>query len=294
MKQRFIHAWELLRETAIEWDKDNATRLGAALSYYTVFSLAPLLMLAVSVAGFFFGREAIQGELSSQLQGLIGKQGAEAVEGLIAGAWKPSSNVLATIAGVIALLIGATAVFTELRAVLNLVWDVAPQKINGAWALIKSRLLSFAMIGAIGFLLLVSLILNTALAMVSKYFSGIFPIPGFFAQLLYSGASFTLISLLFAAIFKVLPDKKVRWGDVWIGAVMTAALFTVGKFLIGLYLGRTSVASSYGASASLVLIMLWAYYSSLIFIFGAEFTQVYSCHFGQIQRDSALSSGRQL
>lgn len=280
MKSFFRATWKLLKETAIEWDKDNAPRLGAALSYYTVFSLAPLLVVALAIAGLVFGKEAVQGELFLQLKGLLGEQSAKTIETLIANAWKPESNVFAAAVGILTLIIGGTAVFTELRAVLNQVWDVVPQKLSGVLAYLKNRLLSFAMIAAIGFLLLISLLVNTALAAISAYFSDRIPLPGFAWQFMYALASYLMIALLFAAIFKVLPDEKIAWRDVWVGACITSFLFAIGKFLIGLYLGKTSFGSAYGASGSLVIIMLWAYYSSLIVIFGAEFTQVFSKYFG--------------
>ncbi len=266
------------KESGVAWNKDNAPRLGAALSFYTVFSLAPLMIIATAIAGLVFGAEAVRGELSTQLQGLIGTDGAKAVEGLIAGAWKPKSNIIATLVGFITLLIGGTAVFSELRSVLNQIWKVPSKKITGIRALFKDKLLSFAMMAAVGFLLLVSLIANTILAAATDFLSGIFPVPGLFGQILYSFTSFLLITGLFASIFKVLPEKSILWKDVWVGSVITSALFSVGKFLMGLYLGRAVTVSAYGASASFVVIMLWAYYSSLIVIFGAEFTHVYSSH----------------
>lgn len=289
MKTALISFWSLLCDTASAWNKDKAPRLGAALSYYTVFSLAPLLVVATAVAGFLFGKEAVSGELSIQLRGLIGQDGAKAVEALIANAWQPTTGIIATVLGVATLLIGGTAVFIELRSVLNQIWECSPPKTNGVWELIKDRLLSFAMIGAIGFLLLVSLILNTFLAAASKYFTGILPLSGAFFTVLYSLVSFASITLLFASLFKVLPDAKIRWMDVWLGAAITSLFFTLGKFLIGFYLGRTSVASSYGASGSIVVIMLWAYYSSLIMIFGAEFTHLFSKKHGshQLKESSA-------
>ncbi len=251
IKSKFSYPWILLTEAAGKWNLHNAPRLGAALSYYTVFSLAPLLVLAVGIAGLVFGKEAVTGELSVQLQSLIGADGAKAIQGLVASAaWKPTSNVIATVIGALTLILGGTAVFTELRAVLNLIWNVPPKTNTGIAAMLKGQLLSFAMIGGIGFLLLVSLIISTVLAAANKYFSGIFPMPGFLAGIFYSIFSFGLISVLFAAIFKVLPDEKILWRDVGLGALMTALLFTVGKLLIGLYLGRTSIACKISTDGS--------------------------------------------
>jgi membrane protein len=286
------HSWLLLKETAREWNKDNALRLAAALSYYTIFSLAPLLILATAIAGFFLGDEAIKGELSGQLRGLIGDDGAEAVEGLVAGARKPTTGTIATVTSLLAILFGATGVFTELKAALNQIWNAEPKKSSGIWGFLKDRLLSFGMVASIGFLLLVSLLINAALAGVTKYFSGFIPIPPTVIHTLYSVISLGLVTVLFALLFKVLPEVKVQWRDVWVGATLTAVLFTVGKFLIGLYLGKSSIASSFGASASLALILVWTYYSSLILFFGAEFTQVYSEHHGSRKNSGQASNAR--
>lgn len=287
LKKSVGTVWVLLKQTAREWNDDNAVRLGAALAYYTVFSLAPLLILVTAVAGFFLGEEAVRGELSSQLRGLLGPSGAEAVEGVVAGARKTSTGIFATIVGIVAILLGSTGVFTELKGALNEIWEAAPKKSEGIWGTIRTRLLSFGMVISIGFLLLVSLIANTALATASKYFSGLLPIPPALLQAIYAIVSLGLVTVLFALIFKVLPDIKIRWRDVWVGSFLTAVLFSLGKFLIGLYLGKSSVASSFGASASVVLILLWTYYSSLILFFGAEFTQVYSRHYGSLKNAAA-------
>jgi membrane protein len=276
MKAKLRLFWSLLKESAEEWDKDNALRLSAALSYYTIFSLAPLLIIATAIAGLAFGGEAVRGELSSQLTAFLGAEGAKAVQGIVASAQKPTSGVIATITGIVALLVGATGVFTELKSAINQVWGIVPKQSAGIKGFFRDRLLSFAMVACVGFLLLVSLILNTVLAAASKYFATYFPLPGIALPLLYSVVSLLLVITLFALIFKVLPETHVRWRDVWHGAALTGVLFTIGKFIIGLYLGRSGVTSAFGASASVVLILVWTYYSSLILFLGAEFTEVYA------------------
>lgn len=280
IKRWGLTSWALLRDSALEWNQDNALRLSASLSYYTLFSLAPLLILATAVAGFFLGEEAIRGELSGQLTGLLGESGAKAIEGLIASARKPLVGVWASLTGIVAILIGATGVFSELQSAFNQIWHTEPKKISGVWAFLRERLISFGMVLSIGFLLLVSLAINTALASAAKYFSGLMPIPPGAIQALYTLVSLGLVTVLFALLFKVLPDVKILWSDVWVGAALTAVLFTVGRLLIGLYLGKSTVASSFGASASVALILLWTYYSSLILFYGAEFTQIYSQKYG--------------
>ncbi len=288
MKAKLSWSWALIRETFQEWNNDNAFRLSAALSYYTVFSLAPLIILATAIAGFVFGDEAIRGELSSQLRGLLGREGAEAIEGIVVSARKPTTGIIATITGILVLIIGSTGVFTELKSALNQIWNIPPSKtFSGVKGLVLERLLSFAMVASVGFLLLVSLVANTVLAAATKYLSDILPIPGIAVQLAYNLVSVLIVTLLFAMLYRVLPDKPIAWRDTWIGAFITAVLFSLGKFLIGLYLGQSSITSAFGASASLALILAWAYYSSLIFFLGAEFTEVYS------RRRKSTSTSRQ-
>jgi membrane protein len=279
-------ALDMLKETFTGWADDGALDLGAALAYYAIFSLAPLLLIVIAVAGLVWGREAVQGELVGQLRGLVGEQGGEAIQTMIANAGKHGSGVLATIVGVVTILFGATGVFVELQTSLNRIWDVEPKPGAGIWGFVKTRLLSFGMILGIGFLLLISLVVTTAVSAVGAWATGL--LPG--AKVLVEGAtfvvSFALISLLFAMIFKVLPDVRIAWRDVWIGAAATALLFTLGKFLIGFYLAKSSVASTYGAAGSLVIVLLWIYYSAQILFLGAEFTQVYASRFGSNIRPS--------
>lgn len=279
IRKRLETAKELITGAAARWNDDNALRLSAALSYYTVFSLGPLLLLATAVAGLIFGTEAARGELSQQMQGLLGKSGAEAVEALVASARKPHEGILATVVGFVVLLVGAAGVFAELKSALNQIWGAEPRKTSGALEFLRDRLLSFAMVLAVGFLLLVSLVVSTVLSALEKFAAGYLPLPPLFLQLANVAVSFALIGLLFAAMFKFLPDRPVSFRDVWIGAALTSFLFAVGKLGIGLYLGKSAVLSSYGASASVVAVMLWAYYSAAIFFFGAEFTRVHAdCH----------------
>ena len=278
--------FDLIKESFKGWQEDGALDLGAALAYYTIFSLAPLLLLVTAVAGLVWGREAVQGQLVSQLQGVVGSQGAEAIQTMIANAGKHGSGVIATVIGLVTILFGATGVFVQLQSAMDRVWNVEPRPGKGIWGFIRTRMLSFGMVLGIGFLLLVSLVVATAVTAFSTWVTGM--MPG--AKLLIEGVtflvSFGIVTLLFAMIFKVLPDVTIAWRDVWVGAVATALLFTIGKFLIGLYLAKSSVASTYGAAGSLVVLLLWIYYSSQILFLGAEFTQVYATRYGSQIRPS--------
>jgi membrane protein len=268
----------LLKQAFTDWRSDNAARLGAALSYYTLFSVAPLLIIAIALAGLVFGREAAQGQVLEQLQGLVGEAGARAVEEMIQNSRRPEAGALATVIGVFTLLLGATGAFAELKSALNVVWDVKDES-GGVLGLLRGRLWSFAMVLAVGFLLLVSLIRSAALAAAGGLleWAGIAPS---LVQALNTALSFAAVTVLFALIFKFLPDTEVRWGDVWVGALFTSALFTIGKFFIGLYLGHSSLASTYGAAGSVVVLVVWVYYAAQIFFFGAELTQAYAHRHG--------------
>lgn len=272
--------WELLKETYSDWSEDKASRLAAALAYYTIFSIAPLLIIIIAVTGLVFGREAAQGQIEAQIQGLIGDQGAELVQEMVEGASNESTGVIASLIGVATLLFGATGVFGQLQDALNTIWEVEPKPGRGVMGIIKDRFASFTMILGVGFLLMVSLVLSAGLAAMNEFMSGIFDNIAYLGELINFVISFGVITLLFAMIYKILPDVEIAWGDVWIGAGVTALLFTIGKFLIGLYLGHSSVGSSYGAAGALVLIVLWLYYSAQILFLGAEFTQVYAKRFG--------------
>ena len=271
----------LFKQTASEWMEDDAPSLGAALAYYTVFSLAPLMTIAIAIAGFFFGKEAAQGQIFDELRGLLGEEGGKAVEEMVQSAnAQPTAGVVATIISVIMLLFGASGVFGQLQASLNAIWGVKAKPGRGVLGLIKDRLLSFGFTLVVGFLLLVSLLLTAGMALMADWIGGLMPGSEALAYILNIVLSLSMITLLFATIFKFLPDAKIAWHDVWIGAFLTALLFTIGKFALGIYLGKSGVASSYGAAGSLIVLLLWVYYSSQILFFGAEFTQVYANRFG--------------
>lgn len=270
----------LAKETVTRWTEDKASALAAALAYYALFSLAPLVLITVAVAGLVFGQQAAQGQLYAQLSGLIGDAGAKALEGIVANMHWQGGGVIATLIGLATLLFGATGVFVQLQDSMNTIWKARPPTTNGIIEFLRVRMLSFSMVLGIGFLLLVSLILSAVLAAVGDYL-GTF-LPGGYAvgQALNATVSLVVVTLLFAMIYKVLPDTPVAWRDVWVGALLTSFLFTIGKFAIGFYLGKASVASSYGAAGSVVILLLWVYYSALILYFGAEFTHVYSMRRG--------------
>jgi membrane protein len=265
---------EVIAETGREWEKDRIPRLAAALAYYALFSLAPLLVVAIGVAGFFFGRDAAQGEVVAQFSSLIGRAGAKAIEDLLASTGSPGKGATAALLGTATLLIGASGVFGELQEALNNIWNVEPKPSAGWKTFLRRRFLSFAMVLGSGFLLLVSLLLSAFVAATSRRFT--FSSPA--AEVTWSTANslfgLLLPCILFALIFKLVPDAKVAWRDVWVGAVLTAALFALGRAAIGYYLGRSALDSTYGAAASLVAVVFWVYYSAQILFSGAELTQV--------------------
>ena len=274
-------AFDLLKQAAWDWLDDQAPTLGAAVAYYTVFSLAPLLIIAMSIAGMVFGREAAQGQIFDQLRNLIGEASAGAMEEVVQSASsKPATGVVATIIGFVALIVGASGVFGQVQTSLNAIWRVEPKPGRGLWGLLQDRVLSFGFILIVGFLLLISLILTAVIAFIGEWFGGFVPGIEMFIQILNAILSLAVITMLFAMIFKFLPDVKIAWRDVWIGALITAVLFTIGKEVLGLYLGKSGVASSYGAAGSLIVLLLWVYYSAQIVFFGAEFTKAYANRFG--------------
>ena len=255
--------------------------LGASLAYYTVFSLAPLLIISIAIAGFVLGDEAARGKVFEQLHHLIGEQGGKATEAMVESAGsKPTTGIIASITGVITLLVGASGVFGQLQSSLNIMWEVEPKPGRGVLGFIKNRFLSFGFILVVGFLLLVSLMLSAAITFLAQSIGGLVSGMEILAHLLNFALSFGVVTALFALMFKFLPDAVIAWKDVWLGAAITAVLFTVGKFGLGFYLGASSVASAYGAAGSLIVLLLWVYYSSQIFFFGAEFTQVWANRFG--------------
>ncbi len=273
--------WHLIKEAAADWSHDRAPRLGAALAYYTVFSLVPFLVVVIALIGLVLGQEAAQSAILSHIATMVGDQSAAAIKDMIHRADQPSTGLVATGLAVVTLLFGASGVFGQLQDALNTVWGVEPKEGRGVWGFIKDRFLSFVAVLGTGFLLLVSLILSSALAAFGKWFSGLLPLPEALLHLFNFVLSFVVVTGLFALIFKVLPDARVAWRDVWVGALLTAALFTIGKYALGLYLGKSNVASAYGAAGSLVLILLWVYYSAQILLYGAEFTQVYANRLGE-------------
>ncbi|HEX2652456.1 MAG TPA: YihY/virulence factor BrkB family protein [Xanthobacteraceae bacterium] len=281
--------WRLLKEAGIDWLDDECPRWGAALAFYSVLSLAPLLVIAIAIAGAVFGDEAARGEVVTQMQSLMGKDGAEAIQQMILHAQKPATGSVAASIGVVVLLLGASGVFGELRAALNRIWEVDRKPGGGVMSYVKDRFLSVTMVLGTGFLLLVSLALSAFLQGAQTYFVARFPELVAMAHIADVGISFGVTMILFALIYKFVPDVRVVWKDVWIGAATTAALFIIGKFLLGFYLGRGTFGSAYGAAGSLVVMVVWVYYSAQIMFFGAELTQVYARQFGaDIKSDQAL------
>lgn len=271
-------SWNIIKATYSQWSSDKASQLAAALAFYTALSIAPLLVLIIAIVGFFWGQEAAQGQLVSQLRSLMGPEAAQFTETAIANADKPTTGGIASLLSLAILLWGSTNVFTQLQDSLNTIWNVEPKAGRGLMAVIRERLLSFGMVLGIGFLLLVSLVLSTVLSTISSSFSNLLPGFDWLWQLLNYLISFGIMTLLFALIFKVLPDVQLAWKDVWIGGLITAILFTIGQFALSFYLGNQG--SAYGVAGSLVVFLLWVYYSAQILFFGAEFTQVYATRYG--------------
>jgi membrane protein len=272
--------WILVKAAASSWVDDYAQSMGAALAYYTMFSIAPLLLIVISIAGLIFGVEAARGEIFGQLQGLMGSQGAQAVQSLLESVNQPSEGISATLIGGVLLLIGATTVFAELQDALDRIWRAPKREKGGIWSLLHARLLSFGMILGIGFLLMVSLVASAALAALGKWWGPLFAEWEILGRVVDFLISFGLTTSVFAMIYKIMPRVKVAWADVWIGAAVTALLFTIGKVLIGLYIGKSGVTSGFGAAGSLVVVLVWVYYSAQIFLMGAEFTWAYALTFG--------------
>jgi membrane protein len=275
-----------LKQTLAEFSGDKVPRLGAALAYYTIFSIAPLLLIAISIAGIVRGKDAAQGELFGQLRGVLGPTAAEAVQGMVKNAAKPKAGIFATIAGIVTLVLGASGVFGQLKDALNTIWDVPPKKAAGVMGMLKDRFLSVAMVFGIAFLLLVSMIFDAVIATMGKFASGHLPGGEAVWQAIQLGVSYVVVTVLFAMMFRFLPDLKIEWRDVWLGAGFTSLLFVVGKFGLGIYLGKAAVGSSFGAAGSLVILLLWVYYSAQILLFGAEFTQVYARSHGSLKEQA--------
>jgi membrane protein len=269
------------KQTITQWIEDEPFQLAAALSYYTLFSLAPLLIIVIAIAGFAFGRDAAQNQIVDTIQGMIGQESAQAIQEMIKNASeKPTAGIISTVLGIVALIFGAGGVVGQLQTSLNTIWGVTPKPGQGIWGFIRQRFVSFSMILAIGFLLLVSLVVSALLTGLTQWMGSLFGGTAVLAYGLDLLISFVFVTALFAMIYKFLPDVRIEWRDVWVGAGLTSLLFTIGKFLIGLYLGSSGVTSTYGAAGSLITVLLWVYYSSLIFFLGAEFTQVYATQYG--------------
>jgi YihY family inner membrane protein len=269
--------WQIFLAAANAWMDDYAPSMGAALSYYTLFSLAPLLVLIIAIAGMVFGQDAAQGAIIAQLQGIMGKEGATAVQGLLTAAREPSTGIVASIVGGFLLLLGATAIFAELQTDLDRIWQVPEkEKPSGLWGWLRSRVLSFGLVLGLAFMLMISLVVSAALAAAGEWLGGGTAAESILANVLNFAASFALFTVMFAMIYKIMPTAKISWHDVWMGSAVTALLFNVGKSLIGLYLAKSSVASGFGAAGSFVILVAWFYYSAQIFLFGAEYTWVYA------------------
>ena len=283
MKIRSWRYWFDLAKAAVKgWSDDYASSMGAALAYYTVFSMAPLLIIAIAVAALVFGEQAAHDAIVGQLRALLGEDGTKGVQMLLSNAKRPEEGAISTAIGFVMLLIGATTVFAELESDLNRIFKAKAPTGSGIWHFIHTRLLSIGMVMAIGFLLLVSLIISAALSAWGKYWGGLF---GDMEALLHAVnfvVSMAVVTVLFALMYKILPSVRIPWRDVWMGAFITALLFSLGKFLIGLYIGKTGVASSYGAAGTLVVLLVWVYYSAQIFLFGAEFTKAYASSRGTL------------
>ncbi|WP_232411070.1 YihY/virulence factor BrkB family protein [Methylophilus sp. 5] len=272
--------WLLSKTALTAWSNDRAQSMGAALAYYTMFSIAPLLLIVISMAGIIFGQEAARGEIYAQLNHLLGEQGALVVQNLLESTSQPTEGIAATTLGLVLLLVGATTVFGELQNALDSIWKAPARMSGGVWSLIRARLLSFGMIMGIGFLLMVSLVFSAGLSAMSKWWSPVFTGWIVVAGIVNFIVGFLLTTGMFALIYKIMPRVNIRWSEVWIGAAMTAALFTLGKWLIGFYIGRSAFASGYGPAGALLALLIWIYYSAQVFLMGAEFTWAYSHIFG--------------
>jgi membrane protein len=272
-----------MRCAVTEWLSHRASSKGAALAFYTLFSLAPILVLVIAIAGFFYGTDAAQGQLLDELRGLVGKQGAETIQAILAGARNKESGKLATIIATVLLLVGATSAFAELKDSLDEIWDVPPPKDATWWDTVRTRLLSFGLILTLGLLLMFTLVVSAALSVLEKYLGGMWHSATIILGWVAWAVSFLVIAVMFGAIYKLLPRVKLSWHDVTIGALGTAILFTVGKFAIGLYIGNSGTTNSFGAAGSLIALLLWVYYSAQIFFLGAEFARQYALQMGSLK-----------
>jgi membrane protein len=278
----FGSIWPAAKDAGLKWVAHKDARMGAALSYYSVFSIGPLIVIAVAIAGFVFGREAVQGQVADALRGLLGESGAQAINGMLASADRPREGIIATIFGIVTLVAAAIGVVVQLKDAFNTVWEVKETPGRGLWGFVRTYVLSLAAVLAVGFLLMVSMVMTAALAAFGKYVGSMLPEAALHGAA--SGVSVAVIALLFALMFKWMPDTPVQWRDVWLGAVATAALFEIGKFLIGLYIGKQGLESTYGAASSLVVVLIWVYYAAQIVLLGAEFTHSQAKLAGRVPR----------
>jgi membrane protein len=272
--------WSILKASISGWSGDKSPRLGAALSFYTIFAMPPLFMIAIFIASLVFNADSVRTQIFSEVGGLIGKKSAEAIQAAMAAQYETSKGLVASIIAIVTLIITSTGLFIELQDALNTIWRVEAKPGHGVMGFVRIRLMSFAMVVGIGFLLLVSLILSAGMEAALKFIGGLLPAVGVVSVIASDVVSFAVITVLFALIFKVLPDIKIAWRAVWLGGAVTSLLFTFGKFLLGWYLGRSTTISAYGAAGSVVLILMWVYYSAQILFFGAEITKVYATRFG--------------
>jgi len=291
----FNHLWILVKDSISAWIDDYAPSMGAALAYYTIFSLAPLLLIVIAVAGLVFGQNAVRGEIVAQLGGLMGSEGAKITEELLKSASAPKEGLISSVIGVVLLVVGATTVFAELQSDLDRIWRVQGETISGLWNVARARVLSFGLVLGLGFMMLISLVVAAGLNAVGKWYGASFAGWEVLLHVLNTAVSIALSSALFAMIYKIMPRARIAWRDVGVGAVVTAVMFEAGKFLIGLYLGKAGVTSGFGAAGSLVVLLVWVYYSAQVFLLGAEFTWVYArshgSKVGEAAAESALPAG---
>ena len=281
--------WDVAKEAADNWSRHKDSRQGAALAYYSVFSLGPIILIAIAVAGFFFGREAVSGQVAASIKDMLGDTGANAVQAMLADAGRPREGLLATLLGAGTLLFAAIGVVVQLKDALNTVWDVGDTPGHGIWSFLRSYVISLGAVIALGFLLLVSLVVTAGLAAFGRYAAP--HVQEWMLHVISIGVSLSVISLLFAMMFKWLPDTAVEWYDVWLGALLTAILFEIGKSAIGFYIGKQGLDSTYGAAASIIVVLIWVYYSSQIILMGAEVTHAFAKHRGSIkQRDARTAA----
>lgn len=284
--------FEMLKDSFTAWSQDKAILYAAALAYYTIFSIAPLLVIAISIAGLVFGEASAQKEVFQEIENMVGAQGADAIKGFISNSSKPSGNIIAIIIGVVVMLLGSSMVFNQLQEALNLIWEVPPEESGGLKKLIMKKVRGVLMVFGVGVLLLVVLVINTAISMIQTFMTNIEGMPNISSvwNVVNLVVFLGLLTLIFALVFKILPDVKIMWKDVWIGAAVTALLFNIGKYLIVFYLTHSSPGSTYGAAGSLVVLLLWVYYSAQIFLFGVEFTKVYARRYGSLKATDAATA----